>query len=66
MIFDKPPAFTANDNETVKNNNFVKCLKNHDKLRDNTVLDGDPNDIPEWMTQAVSESLNTIDNNDQP
>lgn len=59
-------AFTANDNETVKNNHFVKCLKNHDELRANIVLDGDPNEIPKWMAQAVSESLNTVDNNNQP
>ena len=39
--------------------------KSNDKLRDNTVLDSDPNEIPEWMTQAVSESFNTVDNNNQ-
>lgn len=64
MISDKPLAFTANDNETVKNNHFVKHLKNHDELRANIVLDGDQNEIPEWMTQAVSESFNTVDNTD--
>lgn len=58
-------AFTAADNETVKNNHFVKHLKNHDELRANIVLDGDQNEIPEWMTQAVSESFNTLDNNNQ-
>lgn len=58
-------AFTATDNETVKNNHFVKHLKNHDELRVNIVLDSDPNEIPEWMTQAVSESFNTVDNNNQ-
>lgn len=58
-------AFTAADNEAVKNNHFVKCLKNYDELRANIVLDGDPNGIPEWMTQAVSESLDTVDNNNQ-
>ena len=64
MIFDKPLAFTAADNETVKNNHLVKHLKNHDELRANIVLDSDPNEIPEWMMgQDVLDFFNTVDNN---
>ena len=59
-------AFTKSDNETVKNNYFVEHLKNHDELRANIVLDSDPNEIPEWIKQGVLDSLNTVDNNDQP
>lgn len=55
MILDRPLAFVKADNDTIRNNHFLKKIENQKQLRANIIYDNDRNEIPEWMRQATSK-----------